>query len=287
MCACFSALDPENMFCWGCESLCQDEICQVIKVTGSSCTHWLEENSYSTCSSHSTLYTPLIFTLFSFRPWWSWMVLGPLEDGQNLFLFKYIFPNYSFSCFTRYHYFHLDVPQGVDIRRFGFPSALCDLRSCVREKRSILLTSRLCFPACFATVRPHELFLRSNISWSKAHEFSLTKKPDIYLESELLFVSLCSGSTSVFPFLCNNKTQAQYDNAVFICCWWELLIWFAGSYRLPPHLQWTFIQDQHLPDEPDVPQSSCTHVSAARSLDRPCCSLCIPRRANAVASQLS
>lgn len=57
--ACFSPADPANMLCRGRESLCGDEICQVIRAAGSSCPHWLEADSSSTCPSHSP---PLIFT---------------------------------------------------------------------------------------------------------------------------------------------------------------------------------------------------------------------------------
>lgn len=160
------------MVCRGRESLCRDEICQVIRAAGSSCTHWLEADSSSTCPSHS----PSRILWYSLSVQWvfpstrSLMIppAGGRRPEKPRFGFVFVSSNYSFGYLSpliiHFTWMSLSVLISEDS---SFPSAPCDLRTCVREKTisSFDLSSVSSF--LLATVRPHELFLGSNICWSK------------------------------------------------------------------------------------------------------------------------
>lgn len=143
------------MLCRGRESLCRDEICQVIRAAGSSCTHWLEADSSSTCPSHPPPQWIFPATLSLMIP-----PAGGRRTEKQCFGFVFISSNYLFSYRSHFTWMSLSVLISEDS---CFPSAPCDLRACVREKTisSFDLSSASSF--LLATVRPHELFLGSNI----------------------------------------------------------------------------------------------------------------------------
>lgn len=144
--------------------------------------------------------------------------MSPLGKSSCFFLLLSIY----FHLFhPSYRSFHLGGSRWCDFRRkYCFPFARCDRRSCVREKLLVLLTfclslrSFLQQPAhmkCSSGQVFSDQTLMTSVSLTEKHVFGVLALPS----------RSCWWSDPVILFLCNNKMQAQYDNDMFICCRWK------------------------------------------------------------------